>query len=110
MWGRRLAAMLALYTGKVVTPEVNVRECISGMPLPSVNKAGPTLALKPREDVPRSPKQGYQWYNKWTCVQQKCFFRTKFNRTEWTVHEYDSITAQHKHTKHSNVMVRLPDC
>ena len=28
MWGRRLAAMLALYTGKGVAPEVNLREWI----------------------------------------------------------------------------------
>ena len=65
MWGRRLAAMLALYTGKGVAPEVNLRECISCTPLPSANKAEPTLALKPR-----SPKQVYQWPHKWTCVQQ----------------------------------------
>ena len=71
MWGRRLAAMLALYTGKGVVPEVNLRECILRTPLPSANKAEPTLALKPRGDVTRSPKQGYQWPHKWTCVQQK---------------------------------------
>ena len=71
MWGRRLAAMLALYIGKGVTLEVNLRECISHMPPHSLNKAEPTLALKPRGDVTRSPKQGYQWPHKWTCVQQK---------------------------------------
>ena len=53
--------MVALYTSKVVAPEVNLRERILCMPLPSVNKAEPTLALKPR-----SPKQGYQWPQKWT--------------------------------------------
>ena len=78
MWGRRLAAMLALYTGKCVTPEVNLRECISCTPPHSSNKAEPTLALKPRGDVTRSPKQGYQWPHKWTCVQQK-FFKKKKN-------------------------------
>ena len=31
----------------------------------------PTLALKPRGDVTRSPKQGYQWSHKRTCVLQK---------------------------------------
>ena len=71
MWGRRLAAMLALYTGKGVAPEVNLRERILRMPPPSVNKAESTLALKPRGDFTRSPKQGYQWPHKWTCVQQK---------------------------------------
>ena len=33
MWGRQLAAMLALYTGKGVAPEVNFRESISCMPV-----------------------------------------------------------------------------
>ena len=37
---------------------------------PSANKAEPTVALQPR-DVTKSPKQGYQWPHKWTCVQQK---------------------------------------
>ena len=31
----------------------------------------PTLALKPRGDITRNPKQGYQWPQKWTCVRQK---------------------------------------
>ena len=30
----------------------------------------PTLALKPRGDVARSPKQGYQWRHRRTCVHQ----------------------------------------
>ena len=30
----------------------------------------PTLALKPRRDVTQSPKQGYQWPHKRTCVQK----------------------------------------
>ena len=71
MWGRRLAAMLALYAGKGVTPKVNLREHTSHMPPQSSNKEEPTLALKPKGDVTRSPKQGYQWPHKWTCVQQK---------------------------------------
>ena len=57
MWGRRLAAMLALYTGRGVAPEVNLRERISCTPLQSSNKAEPTLALKPRGDVTRSQKK-----------------------------------------------------
>ena len=73
MWGKRPAVMLAIYTGRGVTPEVNLRECISCTPPQSLNKAEPTLALKPRGDVTRSPKQGYQWPQKWTCVQQKFF-------------------------------------
>ena len=38
MWGKWPAAMLAIYTSKGVTPEVNFRECILRMPLSSVNK------------------------------------------------------------------------
>ena len=77
MWGRRLAAMLAVYTSRGVAPEVNLRERISCMPPQSLNKAEPTLALKPRGDVTRSPKQGYQWPHKWTCVQQNFFLKKK---------------------------------
>ena len=71
MWGKRPAAMLAIYTSRGVKSEVNLRERISCMPLQRSNKAEPTLALKPRGHVTRSLKQGYQWPQKWTCVQQK---------------------------------------
>ena len=80
MWGKRPAAMLAIYTGTGVAPEVNLRERISRTPLQSLNKAEPTLALKPRGDITRSPKQGYQWPQKWTCVQQR-FKKKKKNFT-----------------------------
>ena len=56
--------MLALYTGKGIAPEVNLRECIPPMPPQSWNKVEPTLALKPRGDFTRNPKQGYQWPHK----------------------------------------------
>ena len=39
MWGKQLAAMLAIYTSRGVTPEVNLRERISCMPPQSSNKA-----------------------------------------------------------------------
>ena len=39
-----------------------------------------TLALKPRADITRSPKQGHQWPYKRTCVLQK-FKKKKFNIT-----------------------------
>ena len=39
----------------------------------NVNTAEPTLALKPRGDVTRNPKQGYQWPQNRTCVRQKLF-------------------------------------
>ena len=40
--------MLAIYTGRDVALEVNLRKHISHMPPQSLNKAEPTLALKPR--------------------------------------------------------------
>ena len=78
MGGKRLAAMLAIYTGRGVEPEVNYREHILHMPAQSLNKAEPTLALKPRGDVTRSLKQGYQWPQKWTYVKQKNLKKKKF--------------------------------
>ena len=55
-------AMLATKRSAGVAPEVNLRECITCTPPPSANKAA--LALKPRGEVTRSPKQGYQWPHK----------------------------------------------
>ena len=46
MSGKRMAAMLAIYTSRGVAPEVNLREHISCTPLQSSNKAEPSLALK----------------------------------------------------------------
>ena len=61
------AAMLAAKRLAGVTPEVILRECITHTLLPSVNKAA-HLALKPRGDITRSPKHGYQWpHNKDLC-------------------------------------------
>ena len=51
---------LAIYTGKGVALEVNLRERISHTPLQAWIRL-PNLALKPRGDVTRSLKQGYQW-------------------------------------------------
>ena len=50
-------------------------------PPPSANKAEPTLALKPRGDVTRSPKQGYQWPHKRTHVLQN--FKKKKKKNVW---------------------------
>ena len=57
--------MLAIYTGKIVTPMVNLREhrSISHMPLSK-------CIWLHRGDNTRSPKQRYQLPHKWTCVQQ----------------------------------------
>ena len=73
MWGKQLAAMLAIYTSRGVALEVNLRDIYHICLHKSSNKAEPTLALKPRGDVTRSPKQGYQWPQKWTHVLQKFF-------------------------------------
>ena len=43
-----------------VAPKVNLWERTSHTPLPSANKAEPNLALKPRGDVTKNPKQGYE--------------------------------------------------
>ena len=55
-----MAAMLVAKRLAGVTPEVNLREYVICMPLPRL----PTLTLKPKGDVTRSPKQGYQWPHK----------------------------------------------
>ena len=73
MWGKQPAAMLAIYTSRGVAPEVNLRERISHMPSQSLNKAEPTLALKPRGDTTRSLKQGYQWPQKMDMCPTKIF-------------------------------------
>ena len=44
-----------------VAPEVDLGECTLHLPPQKANKAETTLALKPRVDVTRNPKQGYQW-------------------------------------------------
>ena len=62
------AAMLTSIQSTGVTPEVNLR--ITQVRKNTGEKAhrGSTLALKPRADVTRSPKQGYQWpHNKDVC-------------------------------------------
>ena len=58
--GERLAAMLTIKRSAGVTEDVNFREPISYMPLPSANKAAHS-GLKTRGDVTRSKKQDYQW-------------------------------------------------
>ena len=60
-----------------VAPEVDLRECTLHSPPQKVNKAEPTLALNPRGDVTRNPKQGYQWPQKRTCVSTKNFKKKK---------------------------------
>ena len=52
--------MLATKRSAGVAPEVNLRECVT-LHLCQVRIRLPTLTLKPRRDVTRSPKHGYQW-------------------------------------------------
>ena len=64
------AAMLAAKRLADIAPEVNLREYVH---LRQARIRLPTLALKPRGDVTRSPKHRYQWYTKRTYVLQKKF-------------------------------------
>ena len=66
------AAMLAAKRLAGVAPEVNLRECIC---LHQARIRLPTLALKPRGNVTRSPKQGYQWPHKKESCPPKIFFK-----------------------------------
>ena len=53
-----LAAMLTSMQSAGVAPEVNLRNSAQAKKHASEKS---TLALKPRADVTRNPKQGYQW-------------------------------------------------
>ena len=66
-----LAAMTSIQLAGVA-PEVNLRTT-------QVKKhtKGSTLALKPRSDVNRSPKQEYQWLHERTYVLQNLFKKRK---------------------------------
>ena len=51
--------MMAVKRSKDVAPEVNLRNhCIH---VTKHANEGSILALKPRVDITRNPKQGYQW-------------------------------------------------
>ena len=58
-----LAAMLAVKKLVGVTPEVNLRECVTHAPPPSTNKAAHS-GFETQINITRSPKQGYQWSHK----------------------------------------------
>ena len=69
------AAMLAAKRSAGVTLEVNLGEHLTHIPLSSANEA-----LKPRGDVTRSPKEGYQWpHEKDLCLPKK---QNKKNKTK----------------------------
>ena len=65
-------------TSASVGPEVDLRECTLHSPPQKANKAEPTLALTPRGNITRNPKQGYQWPpKKDMCVRQKLLKKKK---------------------------------
>ena len=71
------AAMLAAKRSAGVTLEVNLGEHLTHTPLSSANEP-----LKPRGDVTRSPKEGYQWpHEKDLCLPKK---QNKKNKTKNT--------------------------
>ena len=62
MWTKGSAAMLAVKRSAGVTPEVNLNNPLQAGEK-ALNQRIPP-ALKPRADVTRSLKQGYQWPHK----------------------------------------------
>ena len=58
-------------------PWLDLNEVLSSFLFHAINKAEPTLALKPRGDVTRSPKQGYQWPHKKDSCPPKIFKKKK---------------------------------
>ena len=71
MWGSDRLRASHQEVGKCSTRGESWGMYITAASAKIVNKAEPTLALKPRGDVTRNPKQGYQWPQKRTCVRQK---------------------------------------
>ena len=76
------------------------------MPLPSANKAAP-LALKPRGDVTRMPKQGYQWPPQKRLMSSKikknnfidrhptCYYlHLNFSALQWKQTMFETIIAR----------------
>ena len=62
-----------------VAPEVDLRKCTLHLPVVMRIKQNPLWLLKPRGDVTRNPKQGYQWPQNRTCecVRQKKTLKKK---------------------------------
>ena len=75
--GDRTGCMPAAKRLASVAPEVYLGEYTLHSPLQKANKAESTLALEPREDFIRNPKQGYQWPQKRTCVSAEKLFKKK---------------------------------
>ena len=71
-----LAAMLAAKRLAGVTPEVNLKDHVTCMPLASVSKAAQS-GFETQRRHHQSPKQGYQWPHRKDLCPPK-FFRKKF--------------------------------
>ena len=67
--------MLAAKWSASVAPEVNLRKLLCTVVQQSMQARESTLALKPREDITRSPKQGYQWRQKKDLSPPKHFLK-----------------------------------
>ena len=71
-WKRRLGCQ---EVGRCSTRGESQGTCkVTHTPPLSLNKAEPTLALKPRGDITRSLKQGYQWPHKKDLCPPKNYF------------------------------------
>ena len=77
-----LAAKLATKRSAGVTQEVNLRETVTCMPLPSVNKAAHSDFETQRRYRQTSQNGGYQWPYKRTDDLQKNFFYTLWGVAE----------------------------
>ena len=75
MWGSDRLRVGCQEVGKCSTRGESWGMYITFVSAKIANKAEPTLALKPRGEVTRNPKQGYQWPQKRTCVRQKLFLK-----------------------------------
>ena len=83
MWTRRLICHAGCQeVGRFCTRGESQGMCnVTCRPLLSSNKAEPTLALKTRRDITRSPKQGYQWSHKKDSCPPKNFKKTNKKKT-----------------------------
>ena len=93
MWGTRPAAMLTIKRSAGVAPEVILKNPLCAGK--EVCKWESTLALKPRVDVTRSPKQGCQWPHKKDLCPTKDFINQKRSLTLGTfvVHEKSHVSC-----------------
>ena len=78
MWERLLAAMLATYTGKVVTPEVNCRECNHACICQSANKVAHSRFETQRRHHQKS-KTGVSVALQMDMCPTKCFLKKVLN-------------------------------